>query len=335
MFRQLARFTKALLIGLADATTWRLLIAQVALPWMCAPPRIDEDRSNNPPLEPASDCESIPERLFQTWKCRDVLPLNYAHWQASFRTQNPQFACTLWDDDDNRRFIEQHYPWFLPTYDDYPAEIFRADMVRPFYLFHFGGLYADMDTQCLRPLSDMLKGHHIALGRMGSNPKFPDSIPNAIMASRPGEIFWLLMIAMAMDKLSELTAANDDLRFAPEAFTGPRLLRETYEFYVASDEAAIRERALPVSAQIRQKRPLRCSTVTLLSRDEWYPIDWSNPVHVAFRHRLNRGRYLLSETALRWLFPNASLVTFWTRSWGETEQNHDRDTDSPIRSGST
>ena len=94
----------------------------------------------------------FPRLIFQTWKSRVSMPANYARWSASLRKMNPGFAYFLWDDFDNRNFIEQYYPWFLAVYDAYPREIYRADAVRYFFLYQFGGLYADMDTECLRPV---------------------------------------------------------------------------------------------------------------------------------------------------------------------------------------
>ena len=45
--------------------------------------------------------------------------------------------------------IKEYYPWFLDTYNSYPYNIQRADAIRPFILYHYGGLYVDMDTFCL------------------------------------------------------------------------------------------------------------------------------------------------------------------------------------------
>ena len=60
----------------------------------------------------------------------------------------------------------------------------RVDAVRYFFLYHFGGLYVEMDAECLRPVAPLFQSGDVWLGRMGSNPAFAHSIPNAIMASR-------------------------------------------------------------------------------------------------------------------------------------------------------
>src|SRR5690606_7924245 len=111
--------------------------------------------------------------------------------------------------------------WFLQKYDSFPAEIFRADAVRYFFLYQFGGVYADMDTECLRSLDDILKNGDVILGSMGSDLTFPHSIPNAVMASKPRQEFWLLVISI----MSELNFTQ------PEPVTGPVMLKRAYKAY--------------------------------------------------------------------------------------------------------
>jgi FkbM family methyltransferase len=167
----------------------------------------------------------IPARIFQTWKSRDSVPPRLAAWSSTFRAHNPAFTYTLWDDRDNRDFIQREFPWFLNLYDRYPAEIYRADAVRYFHLYMYGGLYADMDTECLRPLDGLLNLAGVVLGRMGQNTSFAHSVPNASMASRPRQEFWLFLIALMMLRAR--------LNAGPEFLTGPILLKNAVDLYLA------------------------------------------------------------------------------------------------------
>jgi mannosyltransferase OCH1-like enzyme len=172
---------------------------------------------------------SIPKIVFQTWKTRQP-PTNFTYWSTSFQRLNPDFQHVLWDDADNREFIASDYPWFLTFYDSYPREIFRADIVRFFFLYRFGGLYADLDTECLRPLGQTLARADIVLGRMGNDPTFPHSIPNAMMASAPGQLFWLLAIAIAIERIIECGNVQRMDDNGPEQLTGPILLRDAVDW---------------------------------------------------------------------------------------------------------
>lgn len=73
------------------------------------------------------------------------LPNMSAAFRASCARLHPRFTFRLWANDDARDFLEEHYAWFLPYYDAFDQPIKRADAVRYFLLFHFGGVCA-----CLR-----------------------------------------------------------------------------------------------------------------------------------------------------------------------------------------
>ena len=137
----------------------------------------------------------IPRRIFQTWKVRSPLPPNFERWSRTIREINDDYVYVIHDDFDNREFISENYPWFLGKYDAYEKEILRVDAVRYFQLFHFGGFYFDLDVECLNSLDKYLMGNDVLFGRMGSDEAFPASIPNAIMASKPRQEFWLYVFS--------------------------------------------------------------------------------------------------------------------------------------------
>lgn len=97
-------------------------------------------------------------------------------------------------------------------------------------MYQFGGMYADLDLECLKPLgdlfhprspSDLVRTAYVA--RMGQDPNFEHSIPNAFMASdAPFHKFWLKPVAFIkeqydLDKKSQWTAWSK----SPEELTGP------------------------------------------------------------------------------------------------------------------
>ena len=58
----------------------------------------------------------------------------------------------------------------------------RADIQ---FLYLHGGIYADLDTQCLKPLEPLRGQDDVVLGWLGNDPTSDQAIPNAIMLSRP------------------------------------------------------------------------------------------------------------------------------------------------------
>jgi mannosyltransferase OCH1-like enzyme len=270
---------------------------------------------------------SFPKLIFQTWRSKVSMPDNYARWSESLKRMNPDFEYVLWDDFDNRRFIETYHSWFLPIYDSYPREIYRADAVRYFFLYQFGGLYADMDTECLRPVAPLFKSGDVWLGRMGNDPDFPHSIPNAIMASRPLQEFWLLVIHLLVEKAKALGVPAAMVGKGPEAMTGPILLKNAYDAYTSSERSAVREMIQEIAARLpaNLQPQAKVSRVDLLDPDYWYPINWSNMIHLRLSCEIVDFNLALGGRTKRWLFPKSFLVPYWTHSWKPTlrkQQNH-------------
>lgn len=258
---------------------------------------------------------SSPLRIFQTWKSKTDIPDDFQYWSETWRACNPTYDYVLWDDADNRAFIAQHYPWFLERYDSYPAEIYRADAVRYFHLYHFGGVYADMDVECLCPVDQLMNLGGVVLGRMGTDETFDSSIPNAIMFSEPREEFWLVVISMLLD---------EDVGARPEIATGPNLLRRAFLLYQNEYlEETMGKRSVHLRmADIRTRMgpDLRAKTTKSMVRaipgKYLYPVNWNDPVHdQLFRRPLLREKRRLSREEAVATFPESFTVTYWTHSW--------------------
>lgn len=264
-----------------------------------------------------ADPDDFPRVIFQTWKSRSVIPANYRHWRQTFVDMNPDCRVLLWDDADNRAFIADRFAWALPVYDSYPQEIFRADAVRFFFLLEFGGMYADMDTECLRPIQPSAASGAVVLCRMGGNPDFAHALPNAIMASRPSQIFWLYAIKRMFDAASRIPDDAARITAGPEALTGPVLLKRAHDAFVALDQAQVMAELAPLIAQLTddQRRRLQYARPTLLPGNVWYPLDWTNMFHKRLCNRLRADRRILPIDVARTLFPHAAVVTYWSHSW--------------------
>ncbi|XPS78147.1 hypothetical protein M3J09_010164 [Ascochyta lentis] len=95
------------------------------------------------------------------------------------RKFNPSYEIRIWNETEAQSFIEEEYPWFLPTYNTYKHPIQRVDALKYFALYHYGGVYMDLDIACRRPLDPLLQ----------YPAWFPEASPlgvnNDLMASMP------------------------------------------------------------------------------------------------------------------------------------------------------
>lgn len=87
------------------------------------------------------------------------VPSRYQPYIDSWRHHHPHWQYMLWNETKARTFLNDHYGWFLSLYDSYKSTIHRVDALRYFLLFHFGGAYVDIDTECERPLDVLLSRH--------------------------------------------------------------------------------------------------------------------------------------------------------------------------------
>ncbi|KAH7115599.1 nucleotide-diphospho-sugar transferase [Dactylonectria macrodidyma] len=101
-----------------------------------------DDRS-----EPVHLVNQMPRIFHQTCK-NETIPKIWAGSQQSCIKAYSGFEYKLWTDKRARDFLQSEYPWFLDTWDNYPFPIQRADAIRYFVLYHYGGIYLDMDTMC-------------------------------------------------------------------------------------------------------------------------------------------------------------------------------------------
>ena len=136
----------------------------------------------------------IPKIIHQTWKSADIPP-HLRGFQASWLHHHPGWEYRLWDDAANEALIAEHYPEFLTSFRQATPSILRVDLVRLAYLHRFGGVYADLDYEVVRPLDDLLETPHAIVGRehngIGQLLRGRDYVINALMASPPGHPLWL------------------------------------------------------------------------------------------------------------------------------------------------
>jgi inositol phosphorylceramide mannosyltransferase catalytic subunit len=308
---------RRVLDALTDYASYRLLYSSVTNGLMSLEGHEADHGSNGelglPSVEPVGDRATIPKIIFQTWKSHYDIPANFRYWRRSFLVNNPDFRCFLWDDADNLRFIETRFPWFLARFQSYSREIYRVDVVRLFFLYTYGGFYADMDSECLKPLDSMRNMGDVLVGRMGSDSSFEHSIPNAIMASKSKQAFWLLAIAFAVDRLQQSHERNDS---RPEWLTGPVLLKDAVDFYMSHSQKEISNYILKICPELLPDiANSDFGTIKILPPSIWYPVNWNNFIQTFFRNKMSREKVVLDRAKARRIFPRAFIVTYWSASW--------------------
>mmetsp|Transcript_9683 Transcript_9683/g.19763 ORF Transcript_9683/g.19763 Transcript_9683/m.19763 type:complete len:355 (+) Transcript_9683:71-1135(+) len=106
----------------------------------------------------------------------------------SCKALHPDYQYMLWNKSNSRGFLKKNFAWFLPTWDAYAENIYRADAIRYFALYAYGGIYLDLDVGCNRRI-DFLRRFPAV---------FPETIPigysNSMMMTQPKHPLFLQMI---------------------------------------------------------------------------------------------------------------------------------------------
>ncbi len=136
-------------------------------------------------LEDATAGSSIPRKIHQIWLGGE-LPLVYRMFARSWQKYNPSWEYKLWTDTDAKDYCMVNRKQF----DDSKNNGQKSDIFRYEILADEGGVYVDVDFECLRPLDGIVKGDFFSsyawdkemvlyIGMIGSAPMH-DIILNCI-----------------------------------------------------------------------------------------------------------------------------------------------------------
>tara|TARA_R110002012_G_scaffold263932_1_gene447173 strand:- start:1460 stop:2119 length:660 start_codon:yes stop_codon:yes gene_type:complete len=98
----------------------------------------------------------IPTILHQTWKEKDSG--KYKNCVDSWEEYMPNLQRRLYLDDDIDTMVKQIVPHYYSLYSQFNYFIEKIDFFRYVVLWEFGGIYADMDVECLQDINKLLDG---------------------------------------------------------------------------------------------------------------------------------------------------------------------------------
>jgi len=157
----------------------------------------------------------VPLDIYQTWYTKD-LPQHMRDRVELLKSQNPKFNHHLYDDNDCRDFIKNHFkPDVLMAYDSLIPGAYKADLWRLCVLFINGGIYMDIKLICVNgfKLIELTENNHFVKDRP------INSIFNSLMVSQKGNIFLFKAIRQIVKNVQNKYYGN-----TPLCPTGPQLL---------------------------------------------------------------------------------------------------------------
>jgi Glycosyltransferase sugar-binding region containing DXD motif/Methyltransferase domain len=154
-------------------------------------------------LEGVRNLRRIPKIIHQMWWSDPEDPREpheaYVPLQMSFRSLNPTYEIKFWKNKDILDFWDKtpSIRKVKPLLDKM-LHIEKCDVTRYAILFVYGGIYVDMNVECIKPLDSLLAEKNLFLALEPEEHKgilFSENIlTNSIMASSPGNMFWLHLL---------------------------------------------------------------------------------------------------------------------------------------------
>ncbi len=228
----------------------------------------------------------IPKIIHQTWKSKEI-PHHLRGFQKLWLHHHPEWEYRIWNDAANESLLAEHYPDFLHYFRSTRSGILMIDFVRMAYLHRYGGVYADLDYEVIKPLDDLLGSEHVILCRehrgIGRLLRGHDYVLNALMVSPPGHPLWL-----------------DAMHGMVRAFRPRRILERRTAYFIRLGVAVLDEHA--------EQRSRTQGDVDILPFEVFYPASPTERLAVNRRAAAVQASYGIHHYENSWRSPLARLV---------------------------
>jgi len=124
--------------------------------------------------------QSIPKIFHQTWLGGKPLPQEYVDFQDSWKRLHPHWDFRVWTEDNLPKLRVEP---FLPRCTNYANQ---SNLLRIELLHLYGGIYLDVDFECLKNLDPLIDGQTCFAAYQLDNPLGVGAVNSAFAGSIPG-----------------------------------------------------------------------------------------------------------------------------------------------------
>ncbi|ELU09897.1 hypothetical protein CAPTEDRAFT_207687 [Capitella teleta] len=117
------------------------------------------DRELYIPPVPGQKYEPFDKIIHHVWNDNSSIPEKWRESSESCLKKGPGYTHKLWTHSKIKELIRTEYPWLLDTYLSYKYDIQRVDVAKYTLLYHFGGIYTDLDIVCKYDWDTLLKNY--------------------------------------------------------------------------------------------------------------------------------------------------------------------------------
>lgn len=141
--------------------------------------------------------QKIPKIIWQTMKTNRV-PLLMKDYIDSWIDKNPEYEYRFYDDEDIKKFLKTNFPQYFEGYKKIKYGASKADLWRYLIIYKYGGVYADMDCECINPLREWVKPSAEYVTQLGINK----DICQWLIISTPGNPIFLKAAKKSLENIN-------------------------------------------------------------------------------------------------------------------------------------
>lgn len=98
----------------------------------------------------------MPKIIHQIWGGENPLPDYFKVLSKTWTVAHPDWEYMFWDDEKIRALMIERYPQYLDLFDGFRFNMQRWDTIRYVILEKYGGVYADFDSECIKPIDKLI-----------------------------------------------------------------------------------------------------------------------------------------------------------------------------------
>lgn len=146
--------------------------------------------------------QTVPKVFHQIWLGRKPIPAEYVAFQRAWKHHHPDWEFRLWTEDN---LPQLRVGPLLSRCTNYANQ---SNLIRIELLHLFGGVYLDVDFECLKRLDPLLEGHTFFAAYQLDNPQEEGAVNNAFAGSLPGHPLLEALLKRFEKEFTPLIPAN-------------------------------------------------------------------------------------------------------------------------------
>ena len=147
----------------------------------------------------------IPKIIHQIWyQGEDNVPSNYKKYALSWTKKNVDYEYVLWSEKEIKQLITVKFQKYLIFFNSLPTMIQKIDFAKYCIMYEHGGVYADMDSECINGVDSLFQSSKETLYVASLSTDFFENLVhgyhdqlynNGWFASSKKNVFWKLLMS--------------------------------------------------------------------------------------------------------------------------------------------